>query len=1286
MEYAPGGELFEYIVQNSRLEEKEACRFYHQLISGIEYIHSQHVVHRDLKPENLLLDAYKNLKIADFGLGNSYNHQELLRTACGSPCYAAPEMIAGQKYNGLMADIWSSGIVLFAMVCGYLPFEDPDTGVLYQKILEGVYEVPSHLSDDAVDLLEKVLNVDPEKRWGIEAIKSHKWMKGLKDERMIRVRELKGVYNNELNEKVAEMVEGYGLQRTDLEKNLKDNKHNNITATYYLLLNREVRLINEKLESIIAQNMQESQDRSRHKTWAGKKNKGLMKEERKQRKMTIQPQSKIPLEEMLRNINGYDPEKVIMDEDSEEVMVEHPESSIEFNEKPRKSVDDTLFQKKSFESLRKVSAEKIVTAIEHKETLVSNLGKSGGMTTPSNKGKEVDGEENEEVVRVDIQGNLISYEEVAEKHKKSWSPAKEKVQLREKSRSQEVREGDKNGFPDKETNFAENLIKTEEVKNEETVVPNEKKMSISEEKARKLLQGFGLNEEKKEENVEKIAENVDKIEEIEEKKENIQNENEKTEEIPEKSHKNEVKWEIKISEPPKEEEHEVKMEILNEMQLNEFEEKLSFKRAETLDLHSSQASIDIERNENLDEKNDIFIKTPEKFDENAILSKIQQNNDEIFASQINKTIINESIVEPMKTDSIVAKQTTESPKGKGQEEMPTPIFPVMEKGDRKDQPPESLSNYIEKSKPSVSEKSNKKNEKSGEKAKNPEKINEKSMEKSIEKPKPIEKSIEKPKPNEKSIEKPKSNEKPKEKSIVNEKPLEKSIEKQKPHEKSIHEKPPSKSIHEKPQEKVSIHEKSIHEKPTQEKLAEKPQKAMEKERPKEKSVDKSMEKSKKDKGQEKNEKSHEKPKNVEKPIEKPKVIEKPIEKPSEKPIEKPKSIEKPIIEKPIIEKPIIEKPILEKPIIEKQIEKPIEKPIEHPSRENPIERPKETPKEAPMETPPIETPIEKPMERSSTEKKSTGSKNNETMEKSNEKLRKSIEKPIPKTDSNRNTSPTTRFLTNVQREIAKKPLPPPKSNRNEIPELPEKSNSGKKKPIPNAKPAKSFQNSENANNNQPQGVIKQSKIQVKSRFMDPPKKKPEPVANIISKPIKEENSKEASLERPKSKKRKEKDPELLERVYDILRKDKMIYKKIALSIHKDGKDSTIDRRESKELDKPNKHKHSVSLHVQPKPQPPKPSEKKPSQNINIGKKEDKRPMSVNPDKRKLNTSVRIDDKRGQYSSRVDESIDRKRERKEDSNEKKTSKNIVKIITSKNAKVLVEKIKDEKGNEFFNNVF
>ena len=109
-------------------------------------MHKLRVCHRDLKPENLLLDENKNIKIVDFGLSNIYKVGENLKTACGSPCYAAPEMIAGKKYNGLISDIWSTGVILYAMACGYLPFEDPNTSKLYKKILSCDYLLPGFIS------------------------------------------------------------------------------------------------------------------------------------------------------------------------------------------------------------------------------------------------------------------------------------------------------------------------------------------------------------------------------------------------------------------------------------------------------------------------------------------------------------------------------------------------------------------------------------------------------------------------------------------------------------------------------------------------------------------------------------------------------------------------------------------------------------------------------------------------------------------------------------------------------------------------------------------------------------------------------------------------------------------------------------------------------------------------------------------------------------------------------------------------------------------------------------
>ena len=175
MEFCEGGELFNFIVKNRRLSEEEAAFFYYQLINGLEYIHSLGIVHRDLKPENLLLTKDYLLKIIDFGLSNYFKkgQKELLVTPCGSPCYASPEMVAGKRYNGFKIDIWSTGIILYAMLCGYLPFEDKDNEILFEKILECKLEFPRYISETSKDLIEKILVTDPDKRISIPEIKKH---------------------------------------------------------------------------------------------------------------------------------------------------------------------------------------------------------------------------------------------------------------------------------------------------------------------------------------------------------------------------------------------------------------------------------------------------------------------------------------------------------------------------------------------------------------------------------------------------------------------------------------------------------------------------------------------------------------------------------------------------------------------------------------------------------------------------------------------------------------------------------------------------------------------------------------------------------------------------------------------------------------------------------------------------------------------------------------------------------------------------------------------------------
>ncbi|KAJ3226858.1 hypothetical protein HK099_003970 [Clydaea vesicula] len=183
MEIASGGELFEFIYAVNYLPEKEACRFFAQLMSGVHYLHYHNYVHRDLKLENLLLDADKNIIITDFGFANKSDGR-FLSTSCGSPCYAAPELVISDGYIGEEADIWSCGVILFAMVCGYLPYDDDpnnngseNINLLYKYILETELIFPNHLSESVCHLIKRMLTPDPKNRAKMTEILKHPWLR-----------------------------------------------------------------------------------------------------------------------------------------------------------------------------------------------------------------------------------------------------------------------------------------------------------------------------------------------------------------------------------------------------------------------------------------------------------------------------------------------------------------------------------------------------------------------------------------------------------------------------------------------------------------------------------------------------------------------------------------------------------------------------------------------------------------------------------------------------------------------------------------------------------------------------------------------------------------------------------------------------------------------------------------------------------------------------------------------------------------------------------------------------
>ncbi|XP_065070754.1 serine/threonine-protein kinase BRSK2-like [Rhopilema esculentum] len=177
LEYVGGGELFEYLVKRKRLQSGEARRFYRQIVSAVDFCHQHLICHRDLKPENLLLDNKKNVKIADFGMASVQPFNSMLETSCGSPHYAAPEVVRGDKYDGRKADVWSCGVILYALVVGCLPFDDDNLRHLLEKVKKGVFVIPGFVPNDCRDLLEKMIKVDPDERPTMSQVRMHRFLK-----------------------------------------------------------------------------------------------------------------------------------------------------------------------------------------------------------------------------------------------------------------------------------------------------------------------------------------------------------------------------------------------------------------------------------------------------------------------------------------------------------------------------------------------------------------------------------------------------------------------------------------------------------------------------------------------------------------------------------------------------------------------------------------------------------------------------------------------------------------------------------------------------------------------------------------------------------------------------------------------------------------------------------------------------------------------------------------------------------------------------------------------------
>ena len=236
MEYCEGKDLLDYILTKNKLSEEESLKFFQQLINALFYLHSQNIAHRDIKIDNMLLDRNRNLKLVDFGLSTKYPDDNLLDQPCGTVVYAAPEVLQGKEYHGMLADVWSSGIVLYGMLSGYLPFGEANDEINKQNIIRGKIKFPSYFSDKAKDLLMHMLDLDPMTRYTLQEIRNHPWFN------LVNYKLIPGIiigYNKiPVDERILNLCVSYNCDKEKVRDSIINNKYNSNSAFYYLLIKK----------------------------------------------------------------------------------------------------------------------------------------------------------------------------------------------------------------------------------------------------------------------------------------------------------------------------------------------------------------------------------------------------------------------------------------------------------------------------------------------------------------------------------------------------------------------------------------------------------------------------------------------------------------------------------------------------------------------------------------------------------------------------------------------------------------------------------------------------------------------------------------------------------------------------------------------------------------------------------------------------------------------------------------------------------------------------------------
>uniref|UniRef100_A0A0N4ZYV3 non-specific serine/threonine protein kinase n=1 Tax=Parastrongyloides trichosuri TaxID=131310 RepID=A0A0N4ZYV3_PARTI len=231
MEYCSGGELFDQLGKVKRFNDNDARKTFRQIVSAIQYLHHNGIVHRDLKAENILLDGEGNIKVADFGFADFCHEDCLMDQFCGSPPYAAPELFQGIKYIGFKADTWSLGVILFALLTGGYPFHADDFGTLKKRVISGNFNVPYYVSVTCVQLLRKILVIDPKKRATIDNIAESKWLNEGPSKYKPYIEKEEETFDDR---RLMAMV-NLGYSRNDITTSVMHKLHNSVYAFYTFL-------------------------------------------------------------------------------------------------------------------------------------------------------------------------------------------------------------------------------------------------------------------------------------------------------------------------------------------------------------------------------------------------------------------------------------------------------------------------------------------------------------------------------------------------------------------------------------------------------------------------------------------------------------------------------------------------------------------------------------------------------------------------------------------------------------------------------------------------------------------------------------------------------------------------------------------------------------------------------------------------------------------------------------------------------------------------------------------